>query len=120
MANIERGKIFTPEKKEMLVQEVRDELSKVESMLKKNDYVSEIILDLQKIRNELVKILKTLIDKRGVVTPQETDSILDSINVSKKTRLKNDTEYKFKLNFASVLFISLLGYGIYHLTKGKL
>ncbi len=116
---IKRGQVYTPDKKGMLIQEVRDELSKLDNLLKKDGYVSEIIVDLKKVRDNLTSILKTLVDKRGIITPQETDSVLDSINLSQKTRLSADNKYKTMFNPATLLLVVLVGYGIYHIYKGK-
>ena len=116
---IKRGSSYTPDKKDILIQEIRDELSKLDTLLKKDGFVQSVVADLRKSKSELVTQLQTLMQKKGVVTPQETDKILDSITLSKKTRISNDSSYKFKFGYASLVLLALVGYGIYHMSKAK-
>lgn len=114
---IEKGMIYTPEKKQMLVQEVKDELAKLDNTMKRSGLVADNMESLKKIRTELVDLLKRLFDKKGVVTPQETDTILESITLSKKARLNNENPYK--INAGTLLLVLVVGYGIYYISKRK-
>jgi hypothetical protein len=116
---IMRGSSYTPDKKNLLIEEIRDELSKIDMLLRKDGFVKSIIVDLQKVKFDLVSKLESLIQKKGVVTPQETDAILDSITIAKKTRLYNDSGNKFNASLTTFVLVVLVGYAIFHISKGK-
>jgi hypothetical protein len=106
---IERGTIFTPDKKALLISEVQDELNKINSTLR-NALGEKMLIDLNKIKEKLSAYLKELTDMKGVVTPAKTDEILEAISLSKKTRL--ETQYLFGLQNTALWFVVIVGISV--------
>lgn len=103
-----RGSIFTPDKKQTLIVEVERELTSLRSAIpQKSGNLAE---SLKKIEADLKKQLSNLYDKKGVVTPQETDNILDLISSSKRSRL--EAGYVFGLRRSTVYLLAFLAVGI--------
>jgi hypothetical protein len=117
---ITKGATYTPDKKDLLLKEVKDEILNVEYAMKNQTILNEYAVNLQSIRKNLIDIYKDLVEKKGVVTPEETDKILESIDISKKARLNDSKDYKIKMNLTSILVVSALAYLIYNMTKGKI
>lgn len=117
---VEKGMIFTPEKKKMLVDEVQDEINKVNETIQfKKGVGGAAMQTLKDNRQKLQDILKVLFDKKGVITPQETDDILTTLDASKRSRL--ESQYYFgmkKATFYLVLF-AVLGAGAYYYYKKR-
>jgi hypothetical protein len=105
---VERGSIFTPDKKKYLILEIERELSSLRSAIPEKS--GKLAETLQKIEADLKKQLSDLYDKKGVVTPQETDNILDLISSSKRSRL--EAGYVFGLRRSTVYLLGFLAIGI--------
>lgn len=103
---LEKGMIFTPDKKKMLTDEVQSEINRVNETIQfKKGLGGTAMEELKNNRQKLQDILNVLFDKKGVITPQETDDILNLIDVSKRSRL--ESQYYFgmkKATFYLVLF----------------
>jgi hypothetical protein len=106
---IEKGQIFTPEKKGALVQEVQNEVSKLDEALRKKSFGATALQIIKENRDKLLTILNLLSDKKGVVTPQETDDILDAIGNAKRSRL--ETQYYLGIKTSTIYLILFLGLG---------
>jgi len=117
---IKKDVAYTPDKKDILLNEVKYEIINIESNLKKGGVLSDAHVKLQKIREDLIGIYKTLVDKRGIVTPQETNDILKTIDESKRARLGNESDYKVKINVWTIFLVGFIAYGIYNIQKGKI
>lgn len=112
---LERGKIFTPDKKKYLIDEVSRELKLVEEESRNRASAK----DLQQVKLELQAALKLLLDKKGVVTPQETDEILDLIGKAKRARFQSDYYLGLKRSTFYLLAFVALGVGVYIYTKKR-
>jgi hypothetical protein len=107
---IEKGQIFTPEKKGALIQEVENEIVKLDETLRKKTLGSSALSLVRENRNKLQTLLTLLFEKKGVVTPQETDDILDAIGNSKRSRL--ESQYKFGMRTSTLYLVAFLGIGV--------
>lgn len=103
------GSIFTPDKKNQLISEVQEELTKLNLSMRRN-YPESFLNKLRGIQKQLADILKELTDMKGVVTPQKTDAVLDAISLSKKTRLQSD--YALGVKRSTVIFLLFTGVAI--------
>lgn len=112
---LERGRIFTPDKKKLLIDEVQRELSSVEAELKSRPSVEP----LKKVRDDLKATLNLLFEKKGVITPQETDDILDLIGKAKRIRLESDFYFGMRRSTFYLLALVAVGVGIYFYTKKR-
>jgi hypothetical protein len=107
---IEKGQIFTPEKKGALIQEVENEIVKLDETLRKKALGSSALSLVRENRNKLQTLLTLLFEKKGVVTPQETDDILDAIGNAKRSRL--ETQYYFGMKTSTLYLVAFIGIGL--------
>jgi hypothetical protein len=107
---IEKGQIFTPEKKGALIQEVENEIVKLDETLRKKALGSSALNLVRENRNKLQTLLTLLFEKKGVVTPQETDDILDAIGNAKRSRL--ETQYYFGMKTSTLYLVAFIGIGV--------
>ena len=105
---VERGSIFTPDKKQSLIVEIERELTSLRSAIPQKS--GKLAETLKKIEADLKQQLSNLYDKKGVVTPQETDNILDLISSSKRNRLEAD--FVLGLRRSTVYLLAFLAVGI--------
>ena len=112
---LERGRIFTPDKKKLLIDEVQRELSLIEAEIKRRPSVDA----LKSVKTDLQTNLGVLIDKKGVITPQETDDILDLIGKAKRIRLETDYYFGIKRSTFYLIALVAVGVGIYFYTKKR-
>lgn len=114
-----KGSIFTPDKKKYLTDEIEKEIALLDKEVRGGILGSRYINTLKEIRENLKKKLNTLYNKQGVVTPQETDDILDLLGVSKKSRLEKDFYFGMKKSTIYLLGFIAIGVGIYYYTKKR-
>jgi hypothetical protein len=116
---IEKGQIFTPEKKGLLIKEVENELARLDEALRKKSLGSSALALVRENRTKLQTLLTLLFEKKGVVTPQETDDILQTLGDAKRSRL--ETQYYMGVK-KSTIYLGVvlgLGIGIYYYIKKR-
>ena len=104
---IEKGQIFTPEKKGLLIKEVENELARLDEALRKKSLGSSALALVRENRTKLQTLLTLLFEKKGVVTPQETDDILQSLGDAKRSRL--ETQYYMGVKKSTIYLGVVLG-----------
>lgn len=110
---------FTPDKKKMLTDEVQAELNKLKEAIKVKGMGGESVQALQDARKKLQDILNLLNDKKGVITPQETDDILSAIDESKRSRLESQFYFGLKKTTFYLVIFAAIGVGAYIYLKKK-
>lgn len=116
---IEKGQYFTPEKKQELINEVKSEINSLNNELKNNTLTEDGGNVVRSVRDELQKILNGLFEKKGVVTPQETDKILDVLDDSKRKRLQKDFYSGMKKTTIYIIAFSAIIIGGYYYMKTR-
>lgn len=117
MAEIKKGQILTPDKKDTLVNQVRAELTEVSDAINNGQYGEAAVELLKKNTDRLQGVLNDLLSKKGVVTPNETDATLDILNTSKKQRLQSDFVGGIKMGTIYLVGGILAIVGVYFLVK---
>lgn len=112
-----KGSIFTPDKKRYLTDEIEKEISLLDKEVRGGILGSSYVNTLKDIRTNLKKKLDSLYNKQGVVTPQETDEILDLLGNSKRSRLEKDFYFGMKKSTIYLLAFVAVGFGLYFYTK---
>jgi hypothetical protein len=112
-----QGQIFTPNKKTILADEIKIELENLNKAIAKGgiDAGQKQAIDSSKLA--LQKVLTSILTKRGVVTPDETDDALKKIDEAKKARLKNDFYGSIKKYGLYIAIAVAAGVGLYYYTK---
>lgn len=114
---IEKGQYFTPDKKQSLINEVKSEITLVDNELRNNSFNEGANDAMREVRGKLQQVLNGLFDKKGVVTPQETDKILDILDDSKRNRLQKDFYKGMKRSTMVLVGFAVVAIGIYYYMK---
>lgn len=114
---IELNQILTPEKKSLLVDEINQELNSINKAIKIGGDKAGNFKAMQSSKTLLQSILNDLFTKKGVITPDETNKALDTINESKKARLQSD--FYGSITKSTIYFVAFVGVAIviYFYTK---
>jgi len=113
---IESGTIFTPDKKSLLISEVQQEINNLNGAFRRN-YKTSVLQKLKELHAKLHGMLRDLQDMKGVVTPQKTDEILDTISLAKKTRLESDYIFGIRRATAYLIVFAAVSVGLYVYVK---
>jgi len=116
---IQQGSIFTPNKKKTLIDEIQQEIVNLDRTIAEKGRKSNLFIKLNTIKLDLQKSQTLLIEKKGVVTPQETDDILSLINNSKRSRLESDYYMGLKKTTFYLIAFTALAVGFYFYTKKR-
>jgi hypothetical protein len=116
---IEKGMFFTPDKKKLLSDEVQAELNKLSEDIRNKGLGGDTTNKLQQIKKKLQDILNMLNNKKGVITPQETDDILSAIDESKRSRLESQFYLGLKKSTFYLVIFAAIGVGAYIYLKKK-
>ena len=109
MAEIVKGQVETPEKKAVLMEQIKAEIDNVSTQIKEGKYGDAVVKVLDQNQKSLQKLLNNLLMKKGVVTPSETDDALNLINKAKKSRLQDD--YYMGIKKSTIILFSLIALG---------
>jgi hypothetical protein len=90
MSNIRENTALTPDKKQLLIDEIKNEISQVSDAINNKQYGSAALTIIQSKQAELQNFLNKFLERKGIITPTETTNTLNSINDSKKARLEKD------------------------------
>ena len=114
---IELNQILTPDKKSLLVDEINQELNSINQAIKVGGANAGNYTAMQSSKTLLQNILNDLFSKKGVITPDETNKALDTINESKKSRLQSD--FYGSITKSTIYLVAFVGVaiGIYFYTK---
>ncbi len=117
MEEVKKGQILTPDKKDVLVNQIKAELSSVSDAINSGQYGQAAMDLLKKNTDKLQGVLNDLLSKKGVVTPTETNNTLDILNTSKKERLQGDFVGGIKMGTIYLVGGILAIVGVYFLVK---
>lgn len=116
---VEKGQIFTPDKKKILIDEVQNEINNLNNALNQPSVAEQTASLVRGMKNKLQEALNVLFEKKGVVTPQETDDILNKINEAKRSRLESNYLQGMKRSTLYLVGFILIGLGVYYYTRKK-
>jgi 5-methylcytosine-specific restriction endonuclease McrBC regulatory subunit McrC len=119
LLDLQFGDVILPTEKNKIIQAVTTELSNLRKEIRNGNLKGAALEMANKYETNLQEMLNKFLAKKGVITPQEKNDALDSIDESKKLRLKKD----FKLGVSRtttfiVASIVIIG-GIWWWSKRK-
>jgi hypothetical protein len=114
-----RGQYFTPAKKGELISQVEGEIKLLDQTISGGNLGEVSMQLLRDNRQKLQDILNGLFGKKGVVTPAETDSVLDSISDAKRARLQKDYAKTMRNAVIYLIGFGLVAAGIYFYIKKR-
>jgi hypothetical protein len=116
---VEKDKALTPEKKNLLVGQIELEIENINKAIREGGLDTGVLEAVKANKIKLQNVLNRLFEKRGVITPQETNNALNAIEDAKKSRLQSDLKRNLKriAVFGSLALALYVGYKVY--TKSK-
>lgn len=117
---IEKGQALTPDKKNILIQQMKDELSNVSAALEGNNNYGAAILGVIQSKSKLIQQkLNDLLLKKGIVTPDETTATIELLNESKKARLQEDYIMGVKKATFYLVSFAVIAIGAFFIVKNS-
>jgi hypothetical protein len=110
MGNIKENTALTPDKKQVLIDEIQNEIKNVSDAIKSKQYGGAAISIIQSKQIELQNLLNKFLEKKGIITPNETTNTLSLLDNSKKARLQ--TDYVKSISNTTWIAVGLLVFGI--------
>jgi hypothetical protein len=117
--NITKDQIFTPNKKNLILDEIKSEVAQVKNAISStpNGSGQQSLLNANLIK--LQDLLNGILSKKGVITPDETNNTIDVISQSKKDRLARDYVMGATKTTIYLLGAIVVGFGIYWYVKKR-
>jgi len=117
--DVKENTALTPEKKQMLIEEIQREIDEVSQAIKDKKYGVAAFSIIQSKQVELQNLLNKFLEKKGIITPSETTNTLNVINQSKKARLESSYLKSISKTTIVGIAILILGVGTYLYLKKK-
>jgi len=118
---IEKDKALTPDKKQILIGQVELEIENINKAIRQGGLPSGVLEAVKANRDSLQGVLNRLFEKKGVITPQETNKTIFSLDKSKNDRLQIDFQRNMKrvAIFVGLLLALVIGYTLYTKSKNR-
>ena len=119
MAGLTAGQTITPDKKNILVDAINEELKNLNDRIKNQQLDDLMRGSLGNTRMGLQRILNSILEKRGVITPDETTEVLRKIDEAKRQRLSENYVMGMRKGAFYILALVAIGGVIYWYTTKK-
>ena len=114
---IKQDQALTPEKKQLLIDQIKNEILLVSDSIKQKKYGTAAFTIIQQKQSDLQSLLNNILDKKGIITPSETNNALDKLNQSKRARLEKGFYMGIKKSTLMLIGFAIVGVGAYILIK---
>jgi uncharacterized protein (UPF0305 family) len=112
-----QGMIVTPDKKNIIIDALNAELFDLNQNIR-NQRIDEVVKGtLSNSKQTLQKLLNTVLERKGVITPDETTEVVKAIEESKKNRLRQNYVGDIKKGVLWVLGFAAIGGLLYWYSK---
>jgi hypothetical protein len=115
MAEILRDTALTPDKKGVLLDLLKTELSFLRDSARSSQLDMIAKQNILILKNELNSLVDKIIEKKGIITPTETNEVLDKVDEAKKRRLEND--YSTSQSYGGFIQLVLIVIGAIFVVK---
>lgn len=116
---IEQNTALTPDKKQQLIDTVKAELMSISGDLKNKQFGTAGLSLLLQSQQGLQDSLNNLLQKKGVVTPSETNDVLDQLNNAKKARLEKQVQFSKTSVIFMVSIVIAVGITAHYILKKR-
>lgn len=116
---IRENQALTPDKKVVLINQIQDEIMRLSQSIKTKDYNSAAFILLTNTKDSLQNLLNNLLQKKGVITPNETNSALTTLEKSKKARLEESYFMGLRKGTFYLLTFGVIAVATYLLIKNN-
>ena len=114
---LEKGQALTPNKKNVIIDALNEEIKNLNET-SRNQKLDELVKgSLSNTRMGLQSLLTTILDKKGIITPDETTEVVKKLDEAKKQRLEDNYVFGMKAGVFYMLGFLVIGAAIYWYTK---
>jgi hypothetical protein len=114
----ERNSVLLPNDKNKLSDLINEQLVALNKALRDNNGNIEISNSIAVLQEGLQNLLKKIFDKKGVITPDETNEVLDKIEETKRKIMQNNYDDSQKsLGFIKLVSIIVIAIFVVKLLK---
>jgi len=114
---IQGGQIITPNKKSIVLDALNEEINSLNDKINNQQLNKLVAGSLSNSRMTLQNLLNTVLDKKGVITPSETDNIRNQLEAAKKSRLEGNYVSGMRKGVLYLLGFIAIGAAIYWYNK---
>ncbi len=90
MSILERNEVILPDKRNAVIDELRNEINTIKDDVRNKRYADSVIQAMQRNADKLQGYLDKFLTKAGVITPTETNAVMDVFASLKKQRMSNE------------------------------
>jgi hypothetical protein len=113
MSILERNEVILPDKRNAVIDELRNEINVVNDDVRNKRYADSVIQAMQRNADKLQGYLDKFLTKTGVITPTETNAVMDVLASLKKQRMSNEVaKDNRRLMIYGIGFIAIVVAGI--------
>jgi hypothetical protein len=114
----ERNSVLLPNDKNKLSDLINEQLVALNKAMRDNNGNIEISNSIAVLQEGLQNLLKKIFDKKGVITPDETNEVLDKIEETKRKIMQNNYDDSQKsLGFIKLVSIIVIAIFVVKLLK---
>lgn len=114
----ERNSVLLPNDKNKLSDLINEQLVALNKAMRDNNGNIEISNSIAVLQEGLQTLLKKIFDKKGVITPDETNEVLDKIEETKRKIMQNNYDDSQKsLGFIKLVSIIVIAIFVVKLLK---
>ena len=101
----ERNSVLLPNDKNKLADLINEQLVALNKAMRDNNGNINITESIASLQEGLQNLLKKIFEKKGVITPDETNEVLDKVEETKRKIMQNDYDNSQK----SLVVIQIIG-----------
>lgn len=116
---LESGAVITPNKKNVILDALNEELKNLNDKIKNQQLDDLVKGSLSGSRMTLQNLLNSFMERKGVITPDETTAAVKAIEEAKRKRLQENYVLGMKKGVIWLLALIAIGGGIYWYTQKK-
>lgn len=116
---IKQNQVVLPNEKNKLIEALQKEYEQLKRDIDEKK-ISGAALELAiRHRDMLQNLINKFLDKKGVITPDETNEALSTLDESKKLRLGKDFKLAISRGTFNIIALVLLGIGVFYYIKKR-
>jgi hypothetical protein len=116
---IKENQVVLPNEKNKLIEALQKELEQLKRDIDEKKISGAALEFAIRYREALQKMINKFLDKKGVITPNETNEALSTLDESKKLRLGKDFKLGISRGTFNIIALIILGAGIFYYIKKR-
>lgn len=112
-----RNEVILPDKRNEMITQLRNEINLVKDDIRNKKYTDAVLASMQSNADKLQSLLNKFLNKSGVITPTETNTVLDVMASLKKQRLQKEYNTDLKRTVVYLVAAGIIALGSFYLYK---